>query len=67
MWAKCPMELDGILKNMSPSHGEDLYAALISALEFFDRYFYRLEPHTQYFWPNGAPYEGEPLYQEPSA
>jgi hypothetical protein len=65
--ASCPMELAGIFKDKGPEHGHDLYSALISALEFFEDYFLRLDRDTPYFWPDGAPYEGEPLYQEPSA
>ena len=63
--AACRVELAGIFKSATPSYGEDFYAALISALEFFEQYFYRLDLDTQYFWPDGRPYEGEPLYQEP--
>jgi hypothetical protein len=65
--ATCPMELAGIFKETHPCYGEDLYDALISALEFFEDFFLRLDPDTQYFWPDGTPYEGEPLYLEPCA
>jgi hypothetical protein len=63
--ATCPMELAGIFKDAHRSYGEDFYAALISALEFFEDYFLHRDSDTQYFWPDGTPYEGEPLYREP--
>jgi hypothetical protein len=67
--ATCPMELTGVFEetHTHPSYGEDLYDVLISALEFFEDFFLRLDPDTQYFWPDGTPYEGEPLYREPTA
>jgi hypothetical protein len=65
--ATCPMELAGIFKDAHPSYGEDFYTALISALEFFEEHFLRLDPDTQYFWRDGTPYNGEPLYHEPTA
>jgi hypothetical protein len=63
--ACCPLQLAGLFKDKRPEYGEDSYTALISALEFFDHYVPRLDPDRRYFWPNGRPYEGEPLYREP--
>lgn len=65
--AACPIEIAGLYDNMGPMPGRDSYAALISALEFFDRYVRRSEADTRYFWLDGTPYEGEPLYLEPYA
>lgn len=62
-----PMEIAGLHDNMGPMDGRDSYEALLSALEFFDRYVRTTGPDTHYFWPDGTPYEGEPLYLEPSA
>ena len=66
-WAACPLEIAGLYDNMGPMLGRDFYEALISALEFFDRYVRKTDPDTRYFWLDGTPYEGEPLYLEPHA
>ncbi len=66
-WAACPLEIAGLYDNMGPMLGRNFYEALISALEFFDRYVRRTDPDTRYFWLDGTPYEGEPLYLEPYA
>ena len=63
----CPLEIAGLYGNMGPMPGRDSYEALIAALEFFDRYTRRTYPDTHYFWPDGTPYEGEPLNMEPTA
>jgi hypothetical protein len=73
-WSACPLAIDGLYGNMGPMLGRDSYEALISALEFFERhrrttdpakhYFWRDD--KRYFWPDGTPYEGEPLYLEPA-
>jgi hypothetical protein len=73
-WAACPLAIDGLYGNLGPMSGRDSYEALISALEFFDRYTRKTDPATaffwpderRYFWPDGTPYEGEPLYLEPA-
>ena len=72
-WAACPLAIPGLHGNLGPMPGRDPYDALISALEFFDRYSRKTDPATsyfwpddrRYFWPDGSPYEGEPLYLEP--
>lgn len=66
-WMACPLEIAGLYGNMGPMPGRDSYEALIAALEFFDRYTRRTYPDTHYFWPDGTPYEGEPLNMEPTA
>ena len=63
--ASCPIEITGLPKDMGPLSGEDFYMVLILALEFFDRHVRRTDPETRYFWPDGTPYEGEPLDREP--
>jgi hypothetical protein len=65
--AACPAEIAGLYGNIGPMRGRDFYEALISALEFFDRHVRKTDPDERYFWPDGTPYEGEPLYLEPSA
>jgi hypothetical protein len=65
--ACCPIQLAGLFKTKNPEYGEDSYTALIAALEFFDDHVPRLDPDRRYFWPDGRPYEGEPLYLEPGA
>jgi hypothetical protein len=62
----CPMEIAGLYGSIGPMPGRDSYEALIAALEFFDRYVRKTEP-DRYFWPDGTPYKGEPLYLEPNA
>jgi hypothetical protein len=62
-----PFEIAGLYDNMGPMHGLDSYDGLIHALEFFDRHTRRNDVDTSYFWPDGTPYEGEPLYLEPDA
>jgi hypothetical protein len=62
----CPIEIAGLYKNMGPMLSDDLYTALLMALEFFDRYIRRTDPDTRYFWPDGTPYEGEPLDIQPT-
>lgn len=72
--AACPLAIDGLHGNLGPMPGRDSYEALISALEFFDRYTRKTDPatsffwpdDTRYFWPDGTPYDGEPLYLEPA-
>ncbi len=72
-WAACPFEIVGLYDNMGPMLGRDSYEALISALEYFDQYVRRIDPaahffwreDTRHFWPDGTPYEGEPLYLAP--
>jgi hypothetical protein len=66
-WMACPFEIAGLYDDMSPMLGRDSYEALISALEFFDQHVRRNDRDTRYFWPDGTPYEGEPLYLEPYA
>jgi hypothetical protein len=63
--ACCPIQLAGLFTSKRPEDGKDSYAALIAALEFFDRHIPRLDPDRRYFWPDGRRYEGEPLYREP--
>ena len=73
-WAACPLAIPGLHDNLPPMPGCDFYEALIAALEFFDRYSRKTDPATsyfwpddsRYFWPDGTPYEGEPLYLEPT-
>jgi hypothetical protein len=65
--ACCPIQLAGLFKSKRPEYGKNSYAALISALEFFDDHVPRLDPDIRYFWPDGRPYEGEPLYRDPGA
>jgi hypothetical protein len=66
-WVAFPFEIAGLYDNMGPMRGRDSYEALIYALEFFDRHTRRNDVDTSYFWPDGTPYEGEPLYLEPDA
>lgn len=63
--AYCPIELAGLFKEEGPLIGDDFYMVLIFALEFFDRHIRGTAPDTRYFWPDGTPYEGEPLDREP--
>jgi hypothetical protein len=65
--AACPMEIAGSYGSVGPMSGLDSYMALVSALEFFERYVRKTDPDTRYFWPDGTPYEGEPLDREPGA
>ena len=73
-WAACPLEFAGLDGNFGPIPGSDLYDALISALEYFDRYTRPTDPatryfypdDTRYFWPDGTPYDGDPLYLAPA-
>ncbi len=62
--ASCPIEIVGRYGNVGPLHGDDFYMALLFALEFFDD-LREGDPDTRYFWPDGTPYEGEPLDREP--
>jgi hypothetical protein len=62
--ASCPIEIAGLFKDI-PLSGDDFYMVLIFALEFFDRCIRRTDPDTRYFWPDGTPYDGEPLDREP--
>jgi hypothetical protein len=64
--AACPMEIAGSYGNVGPMSGMDSYMALVFALEFFERHIRETDPDTRYFWPDGTPYEGEPLDREPS-
>lgn len=65
--ARCPFEVKGWFDDMPAVSGEDPYSALISAIEFFDRYLRPANPSVRYFWPDGTPYAGEPLDREPDA
>jgi hypothetical protein len=65
--AACPVEIAGMFKDRMPFSGDDFYMALILALDFFDRHIRRTDPDTRYFWPDGTPYQGEPLDREPGA
>lgn len=64
-WAGCPMEIAGMYGHVGPMNGIDFYTALLSALEFFQR-IREGDPDTRYFWPDGTPYEGEPLDVPPT-
>jgi hypothetical protein len=74
-WSACPLAIDGLYGNIGPMLGRDSYEALISALEFFERHRRTSDPatnyfhpeDTRYFWPDGTPYEGEPLYLAPAS
>lgn len=65
--AACPIDIVGLINGIGPLHGDDLYTALIFALEFFDRHIRTADPDTHYFWPDGTPYAGEPLDRAPES
>jgi hypothetical protein len=65
--SSCPIQLAGLFSSKRPEYGEDSYTALISALGFFDRHVPSRDPDRRYFWPDGKPYDGEPLYRDPRA
>jgi hypothetical protein len=63
--ACCPMEIVGLLPNMRALHGSDFYMVLIFALDFLNSTFMRPDSINRFFWPDGTPYDGEPLDREP--
>jgi hypothetical protein len=63
----CPMQIVGLSPHSPAMGGEDSYEALISALDFFDMIYMRRNMGMRFFWPDGTPYEGEPLDREPGA
>jgi hypothetical protein len=63
--AHCPMEIVGLLSNMPAMRGSDFYMALIFALHFFNQTFMGPNSVDRFFWPDGTPYDGEPLDREP--
>jgi hypothetical protein len=63
--ASCPIDIVGLCKDMRPLHGEDFYMVLIFALDFFNLNFMNPDMGMRFFWPDGTPYEGEPLDREP--
>lgn len=63
--AACPMEIAGLSPDMPALHGEDIYMVLIFALDFFNNSYLRREG-VRFFWPDGTPYDGEPLELPPT-
>jgi hypothetical protein len=63
--ASCPIDIAGLYKDLGPLHGDDFYMALILALDFFNMTFMNPDSDMRFFWPDGTPYEGEPLDREP--
>jgi hypothetical protein len=64
--ASCPIEIDGFVDDLDSMHGDDFYLALFFALELFDR-LHKGDPDIRFFWPDGTPYQGEPLDAAPTA
>jgi hypothetical protein len=63
--ARCPIEIAGPVPDMRAPAGEDFYMVLIFALGFFTTSFMQPDSGMRFFWPDGTPYEGEPLDWEP--
>ena len=63
----CPMQIAGLSPYLPAKRGEDSYEALVGALDFFNMMYIRRDMGMRFFWPDGTPYEGEPLYREPTA
>jgi hypothetical protein len=65
--SNCPMQIVGLSPTLPAAPGEDSYEALIYALDFFNIIYMRQDMGLRFFWPDGTPYEGEPLDGEPGA
>lgn len=63
--SNCPMQIEGLSPHMPAAPGDDSFAALIYALDFFNMIYVRQNMGMRFFWPDGTPYEGEPLDREP--
>jgi hypothetical protein len=61
----CPMQIVGLSPYLPAKRGQDSYEALVSALDFFNMIYMRRNMGMRFFWPDGTPYEGEPLDREP--
>ena len=65
--SNCPMQIEGLSPYLPAAPGEDSFAALIYALDFFNMMYVRRNMGMRFFWPDGTPYQGEPLHWEPGA
>ena len=65
--SNCPMQIEGLSSYLPAAPGDDSFAALIYALDFFNMMYVRRNMGMRFFWPDGTPYQGEPLHWEPGA
>jgi hypothetical protein len=63
----CPKQIVGLSPYLPASSGDDSYEALIQALDFFNMIYMRQNMGMRFFWPDGRPYDGEPLIENPAS